>query len=235
MTTMDADRGDRERERDGPRGRVAPERSRDQRRDGVALEIEVRVGRSGHEADRVEEVARAGDRDRPSSTTTPLRRRAAASIRHCRATISDRGHQPDELRLEQEGTSSKPGEHRAATVERLDGERRREQHEPVRLTEEDPGPGFEREHRDEHQADRPAGLPSRGATRLVRIVADSAIATDVRCATNTSVPVWSGSTASGWTSHAISAGLTNGTGKVALLAGVYPSNCAWAAARRIAQ
>ena len=61
--------------------------------------------------------------------------------------------------------------------------------------------------------------------RLVRIAAESAIATTFM-ATNTSVPVCSGSTASGWMSHASSAGLTNGTGNVALLAGVYPSNCA---------
>jgi hypothetical protein len=51
------------------------------------------------------------------------------------------------------------------------------------------------------------------------MAADSAIATTFS-ATNTSIPVCSGSAASGWISQAISAGLTKGTGKVAPAAGV---------------
>ena len=66
------------------------------------------------------------------------------------------------------------------------------------------------------------------------MAAETAIAATLS-PTNTSVPVCNGSTASGWINQASSAGLTNGTGKVALAAGVYPSNCAWAAASEPAQ
>ena len=100
------------------------------------------VARSGHEPNASRRWLGPATAIDPSSTTTAPAA-SAASIRHWRATIEDRGHEPDQLRLEEQRHEQQTGEHGTAMIERLDGEDRREQHEAVRLTEKDPGSGFE--------------------------------------------------------------------------------------------
>ena len=100
------------------------------------------VARSGHDAERVEEVARARHRDRPEKHDNRARGERGE---HPPLAGDDehRGHEPDQLRLEEQRHEQQTREHWTAMIERLDGEDRREQHEAVRLTEKDPGSGFE--------------------------------------------------------------------------------------------